>query len=66
MDVILNVINKTCKCLEDICNNIECKMESACCQTYKHVHLKESDSDKNLDKNNELKNDFKKSALSIE
>ena len=41
MDAILSVINRTMSCLEDICNDIECKIDSGCCQTYKHVHVKE-------------------------
>ena len=69
MDIILNVFNRTMNCLEDVFNDIECKIDSGCCQTYKHVHLKDptevfTDQGENLDKNTELKinlkNDLKK------
>ena len=38
---------------------------SECCQTYKHVHYKEP-IEENMDENNELKNDLKKSDNNIE
>ena len=41
MDVIADIINRTCKFLEDICNDTECKIDSGCCQTHKHAHLKD-------------------------
>ena len=62
-------------CLEDVFNDIECKIDSGRCQTYKHVHLKDptevfTDQGKNLDKNTELKinlkNDLKTSHPNIE
>ena len=62
MDIILEAIKRVCKCLEDICNDIECKIDSGCCQTYKHVHSRESVEDKN----DELKIDFKKYSNNIE
>ena len=62
MDAIVDVINRTCKFLEDICNDTECKIDSGCCQTYKHIHSKESVEDKN----EELKNDLKKYSNNIE
>ena len=65
MVVIVSVFNRTMNCLEGIFNDTDCKIDSGCCQTYKHVHYKEP-IEENMDKNNELKNDFKKSDNNIE
>ena len=65
MDVILSFFNRTMNCLEGICNDIECNIDSGCCHTHKKIHDKEP-IEENMDKNNELKNDLKKSDNNIE
>ena len=40
MDVIVSVFNRTLNCLEGIFNDIECKIDSGCCQTHKQIHVK--------------------------
>ena len=62
MDVIANIINRTCTCLEGICNDIECVLDSGCCHTHKKIHGVDSSGDlKDIElneKNNS--NDLKK------
>ena len=41
MDVILSFFNRTMNCLEGIFNDIECKIDSGCCQTQKQIHVSE-------------------------
>ncbi len=58
MDVLLSAFNRTMTCLEGIFNDIECKIDSGCCQTHKQIHVSEN---KNEETENELKEkDFKK------
>ena len=65
MDMIMSVFTRTMNCLEGICDDIECNIDSGCCHTHKQIHSKDSIKE-NLDKNNELKNDLKKSIPNIE
>jgi len=55
MDVIISVFNRTISCLEGIFNDIECKIDSGCCQTHKQIHIK--------DEKEETKNDLKEIDL---
>ena len=58
MDVLLSAFNRTMTCLEGIFNDIECKIDSGCCQTHKQIHASEH---KNEEPENELKEkDLKK------
>ncbi len=58
MDVLLSAFNRTMTCLEGIFNDIECKIDSGCCQTHKQIHVSEN---KNEETENELKEkDLKK------
>ena len=41
MDTIMSVFNRTMNCLEGIFNDIECKIDSGCCQTHKQIHVSE-------------------------
>ena len=71
MDVALSVFNRTMNCLEGIVNDIECKIESGCCQTYKHAHLKDpteilTSQEEILNKNSLNENDLKRSHPNIE
>jgi len=65
MDMIMSIFNRTMNCLEGICNDIECNIDSGCCHTHKKIHDKEP-IEETMDKNNELKNDLKKSDNNIE
>jgi hypothetical protein len=57
MDVIISVFNRTLNCLEGIFNDIECKIDSGCCQTHKQIHVKtEEETSKNDLNENDLKN----------
>ena len=38
MDVIEKVFNRIVDCLEGICNDIECQLDSGCCHTHKKIH----------------------------
>ena len=42
MDMILNIFTRTMNCLEGICNDIECNVDSGCCHTHKQLHDKHS------------------------
>ena len=55
----MSIFNRTMSCLEGICNDIECNIDSGCCQTHKKMHDK---TNQNEDlKENELKEkDLKK------
>jgi hypothetical protein len=53
MDIIMSIFNRTMSCLEGICNDIECNIDSGCCQTHKKMHDKTNQND-DL-KENELK-----------
>ena len=52
MDIIFSVFNRTMNCLEGICSDIECNIDSGCCQTHKQIHSSEH---KNEEKYDELK-----------
>lgn len=54
MDFILSIFNRTLNCLEDICNDIECDLDSGCCHTHKQIHEHEKQEVLN-DKDNEIK-----------
>ena len=56
MDMLINVFNRTMTCLEGIFNDIECKIDSGCCQTHKQIHVKSEDDSKNDLKEIDLKN----------
>jgi hypothetical protein len=60
MDVIVSVFNRTINCLEGIFNDIECKIDSGCCQTHKQIHVKTEEDIKIDLKENDLKTDLKK------
>jgi hypothetical protein len=60
MDVIVSVFNRTLNCLEGIFNDIECKIDSGCCQTHKQIHVKTEEDIKIDLKENDLKTDLKK------
>ena len=45
MDVILSAFNRTVTCLEGIVNDIECQIDSGCCQTHKQIHTSEHKDD---------------------
>jgi len=47
MDMIMSVFNRTMNCLEGIFNDIECKIDSGCCQTHKQIHVKSEEESKN-------------------
>ena len=57
MDVILSFFNRTMSCLEGICNDIECNIDSGCCQTHKQIHVSEHKNEE------EIKNDLKEIDL---
>ena len=59
MDMIINVFNGTMTCLEGIFNNLECKIDSGCCQTHKQIHV----SEQTLEEGNETNNDSKEKDL---
>ena len=42
MDIISSVFKRTMNCLEGICNDIECELDSGCCHTRKKMHDKET------------------------
>ena len=65
MDMIMSIFTRTMNCLEGICNDVECNIDSGCCHTHKKMHSTDP-TEENLDKNNELKNDLKKSNPNIE
>ena len=54
MDGIISIFNRTINCLEGIFNDIECKIDSGCCQTHKQIHKQEEET-KNVLKENDLK-----------
>ncbi len=58
MDVIVKIFNRILDCLEGICNDIECQLDSACCHTHKKIHETRETQTNNL-KENENKNDLK-------
>ena len=58
MDVIVKVFNRIVDCLEGICNDIECQLDSGCCHTHKQIHVKTEDEIKNDSKENDLKNNI--------
>ena len=63
MDLIMSIFNRTMICLEGICNDIECNIDSGCCHTHKKIHEKETQTvDLKDNEINEMKktNDFKK------
>ena len=60
MDVIISIFNRTINCLEGIFNDIECKIDSGCCQTHKQIHVKTEEDIKIDLKENDLKTDLKK------
>ena len=62
MDMIMSVFTRTMDCLEGICNDIECNIDSGCCQTHKQIHVSEHKNEEvNEQPNNELKEkDLKK------
>ena len=41
METILKVFGRIMACLEGICNDIECQLDSGCCHTHKKIHEKE-------------------------
>ena len=63
MDMIMSIFNRTMNCVEGICNDIECNIDSGCCHTHKKIHEKETqvadlkESEFNENKN---QNDLKK------
>ena len=61
MDVIEKVFNRIVDCLEGICNDIECQLDSGCCHTHKQIHHVESTQTTGLKENeNKIENDLKK------
>ena len=57
MDVIVKVFYRIVDCLEGICNDIECQLDSGCCHTHKQIHVKtEEETSKNDLNENDLKN----------
>ena len=61
----MSIFTRTMNCLEGICDDVECNIDSGCRHTHKQMHSKDT-TEKTLDKNNELKNDLKKSIPNIE
>ena len=58
MDMIMSIFTRTMNCLEGICDDVECNIDSGCCQTHKQIHVSEH---KNEETEIELKEkDFKK------
>ena len=58
MDMIMSIFTRTMNCLEGICDDVECNIDSGCCQTHKRIHVSEH---KNEEAEIELKEkDFKK------
>ena len=58
MDMIMSIFTRTMNCLEGICDDVECNIDSGCCQTHKQIHVSEH---KNEEAEIELKEkDFKK------
>ena len=43
----MSIFNRTMSCLEGICNDIECNIDSGCCQTHKKMHDKNEKETKN-------------------
>ena len=60
MDVIISIFNRTISCLEGIFNDIECKIDSGCCQTHKQIHVSEQ---RNEEDNTGTTNDLKEIDL---
>ena len=57
MDMIMSIFTRTMNCLEGICDDVECYIDSGCCQTHKQIHVSEH---KHEEAENELKEkDFK-------
>jgi len=54
--MIMSVFNRTMNCLEGIFNDIECKIDSGCCQTHKQIHVKSEEETTNDLKEIDLKN----------
>ena len=54
-----NVFNRTMNCLEGICNDIECNIDSGCCHTHKKMHDKTLQTD-DLKENKIKEKDLKK------
>ena len=40
MDTIMSIFARTMNCLEGICDDIECNIDSGCCHTHKKMHDK--------------------------
>ena len=57
MDMIMSIFNRTMNCLEGICDDIECNINSGCCQTHKQIHVSEHKNEE------EIKNDLKEIDL---
>ena len=63
MDMIMSIFTRTMNCLEGICNDIECNIDSGCCHTHKQLHEKQSqtvDLEENETNENKNTNDLKK------
>jgi hypothetical protein len=60
MDVIVKVFNRIVDCLEGICNDIECQLDSGCCHTHKKMHDKESQTIDLKENENKIENDLNK------
>ena len=58
MDVFEKVFNRIVDCLEGICNDIECQLDSGRCHTHKQIHVKTEDEIKNDSKENVFKNNM--------
>ena len=56
METILKVFGRIMECLEGICNDIECQLDSGCCHTHKQIHGKSEEETKNELKEIDLKN----------
>ena len=47
-------------CLEGICNDIECQLDSGCCHTHKKMHDKENQTVDLKENENKIENDLNK------
>ena len=59
MDMIMSIFTRTMNCLEGICNDIECNIDSGCCHTHKQIHVSEHKNEEDI-KNDLKENDLKK------
>ena len=56
----MSIFTRTMNCLEGICDDVECNIDSGCCQTHKQIHVSEH---KNGEATEEMKNELKEKDL---